>query len=129
MDRIMSTSINLLDQNFNANDVDIVVFVPSFLFFPAAVWEGVDDMVRSSLMRLDVLFAAKLSTNLKIVVYSLCNTLLIIYRIKLNENAMLCKLCEAWFTFWIPEKLSAFENRFRGKGSPRSLPLGQQPLG
>ena len=32
MDRIMSTSITLLDQNFNANDVDIMVFEPCVLF-------------------------------------------------------------------------------------------------
>ena len=35
----MSTSIFLLDQNFNANYVDIMVFEPSVLFPPpAAVW-------------------------------------------------------------------------------------------
>ena len=45
MDRIMSTSIILLDQNFSANDVDIMVFEPSVLFSPAAVWGGIDDMV------------------------------------------------------------------------------------
>ena len=28
----MSTSIILLDQNFNANDIDIMVFEPSVLF-------------------------------------------------------------------------------------------------
>ena len=33
----MSTSIILLDQNFNANDVDIMVFEPCVLFPPAAV--------------------------------------------------------------------------------------------
>ena len=32
MDRIMSTSIILLDQNSNANDVDSVVFEPCVLF-------------------------------------------------------------------------------------------------
>ena len=32
IDRIMSTSNILLDQNFNANDVDIMVFEPSVLF-------------------------------------------------------------------------------------------------
>ena len=32
MDRIMSTSIILLDQNSNANDVDILVFEPCDLF-------------------------------------------------------------------------------------------------
>ena len=37
MDRIMSTSI-FIDQNFNANDVDIMVFVPSVLFPPVAAW-------------------------------------------------------------------------------------------
>ena len=41
----MSTSIILLDQNFNANDVDIMVFEPSVLFLPAAVWGEIDDMV------------------------------------------------------------------------------------
>ena len=42
MDRIMSASIILLDQNFNANYVDIMVFEPSVLFPPppAAVWGG-----------------------------------------------------------------------------------------
>ena len=38
----MSTSIILLDQNFNANYVDIMVFEPSVLFPPATVW-GVGD--------------------------------------------------------------------------------------
>ena len=42
IDRIMSTSNILLDQNFNANDVDIMVFEPSvfspILPLPAAVW-------------------------------------------------------------------------------------------
>ena len=33
-DRIMSTSIIILDQNFNANYVDIMVFEPSVLFTP-----------------------------------------------------------------------------------------------
>ena len=33
-DRIMSTSSVLLDQNFNANDVDLMVFEPSVLFPP-----------------------------------------------------------------------------------------------
>ena len=48
MDRIMSTSIILLDENFNAHDVDIIVFEPSVLS-PAAVWGGggIDDMVRN----------------------------------------------------------------------------------
>ena len=42
----MSTSIILLDQNSNANDVDIMVFEPRVLFAPAAVWGGgIDDMV------------------------------------------------------------------------------------
>ena len=40
MDRIMSTSIIRLDQNFNANYVDTMVFEPSVLFPPAAVWGG-----------------------------------------------------------------------------------------
>ena len=34
MDRIMSTSIIILDQNFNANYVDIMVFKPSVLLPP-----------------------------------------------------------------------------------------------
>ena len=34
MDRIMSTSIIILDQNFIANYVDIMVFEPSVLFPP-----------------------------------------------------------------------------------------------
>ena len=33
----MSTPIILLDQTFNANDVDIMVFEPSVLFPPAAL--------------------------------------------------------------------------------------------
>ena len=41
----MSTSIILLDQNFNANDVDIILFEASLLFSPAAVWGRKDDMV------------------------------------------------------------------------------------
>ena len=32
MNRIMSTSIILLDQTFNANDVEIMIFEPSVLF-------------------------------------------------------------------------------------------------
>ena len=44
----MSTSIILLDQDFNANDVDIMVFEPSVLFPPVAVWGGIDDMVQIS---------------------------------------------------------------------------------
>ena len=31
MDRIMSASIILLDQNFNANDVDLMVFEPCLI--------------------------------------------------------------------------------------------------
>ena len=41
----MSTSIILLDQNSNANDVDAMAFEPCVLFTPAAVW-GIDDMAR-----------------------------------------------------------------------------------
>ena len=48
MDRIMSTSINLLDQNFNANYVDIMVFEPSVLFPPAQFGREIDDMVRKN---------------------------------------------------------------------------------
>ena len=48
----MSTSIISLDQNFNANDVDIMVFEPSCfygLIHPDAVGGGgVDDMVQNS---------------------------------------------------------------------------------
>ena len=44
MDRIMSTSIILLDQNFNTNYVDIIVFKPSVLLPLAALyinrWHG-----------------------------------------------------------------------------------------
>ena len=36
----MSTSNIILDQNFNANYVDIMVFEPSVLIPPAAVWGG-----------------------------------------------------------------------------------------
>ena len=39
----MSTSIILLEQNVNANDVDIMVFESSVLF--PQVWGGIDDMV------------------------------------------------------------------------------------
>ena len=39
MDRIMSTSIILLDQNFNTNDVDIMVFEPS-VFLPPSQFGG-----------------------------------------------------------------------------------------
>ena len=41
----MSTSIALLDEYSNANDVDIMVFEPFDLFPPAPVWGGIDDMV------------------------------------------------------------------------------------
>ena len=44
MNRIMSTSIILLDQTFNANDVEIMVFEPSVLFPPRRTGE-IDDMV------------------------------------------------------------------------------------
>ena len=46
----MSTSIILLDQNSDAKNVDIMVFEPSLLFPPAAVFflggGGIDDMVQ-----------------------------------------------------------------------------------
>ena len=46
----MSTSIILSDQNFSANDVDIMVFEPSVLFpWRSLGGGGVDDMVRVSL--------------------------------------------------------------------------------
>ena len=42
----MSTSIILLDKNFNANDVDIMLFEPSVLFTPAVGGgEGVGGLV------------------------------------------------------------------------------------
>ena len=40
MDKIMSTSLNLLDQNSNVNDVDIMVCEPSLLFPPACLGGG-----------------------------------------------------------------------------------------
>ena len=46
MDRIKSTSIILLDQNLNANDVDIMVFEPSVLSPPPPQLGGIDDMVQ-----------------------------------------------------------------------------------
>ena len=43
----MSTSIVLLDQNFNANDVDIMVFKPCVLFPPCGrLGGGIEHMVR-----------------------------------------------------------------------------------
>ena len=44
----MSTSIILLDQTFNANDVDTMVFEPSVLFKPRRSFGegGIDDMVQ-----------------------------------------------------------------------------------
>ena len=44
----MSTSIILLDQSFNANDVDIMVFEPSVLFpsAPPQFVGGIDNMAR-----------------------------------------------------------------------------------
>ena len=48
MDRIMSTSIVLLDYYSNANDVDIMVFEPCVLFPTRRSWGGgIDDMVRN----------------------------------------------------------------------------------
>ena len=49
----MSTSIILLDQNFSANDVDIMVFEPSVLLPPPQFGGGggVDDMVLSPCIR------------------------------------------------------------------------------
>ena len=43
----MSKSIILLDQNFNANSVDIMVFEPSVLFPPAEVGGGIHDTVQN----------------------------------------------------------------------------------
>ena len=42
----MSASTILLDQNLNANDVDIMVFEPSVLFTPPPLLSYLDDMVR-----------------------------------------------------------------------------------
>ena len=42
----MSTSITLLDQNFNANDVDIMVYETCVLFPLPQFWGEIDDMVR-----------------------------------------------------------------------------------
>ena len=43
----MSTSIILLNQNFNANDVDIMVFEPSVLLPPPPQFGAeIDDMCR-----------------------------------------------------------------------------------
>ena len=53
----MSTSIIILDQNFNANDVDIMVFEPSVLFPPAQFGGGglIDDMVlKFSVWEMDI---------------------------------------------------------------------------
>ena len=41
----MSTRNFLLYQNSNANNVDIMVYEPSLLFPPAAVWGGINDLV------------------------------------------------------------------------------------
>ena len=53
MDRIMSTSIILLDQNSNANDVDIMVFDPSVLL--PRLGGGIDDMVQKRFLFFDEL--------------------------------------------------------------------------
>ena len=45
MDRTMSTSITLFYQNFNANDVDIMVFEPCVIIPPATAWGGIEHMV------------------------------------------------------------------------------------
>ena len=42
----MSTLIILLDQNFNANYIEMIVFEPSVLFHPPPQFGGIDDMVR-----------------------------------------------------------------------------------
>ena len=54
MNRIMSTSIILLDQNFNANDVDLMVFEPSVLSPPRrSLGLGeIDDMVQLKIYKL-----------------------------------------------------------------------------
>ena len=41
----MSTSIIFLNQNFNANDVEIMVFEPSVLFLPPQFRGEINDMV------------------------------------------------------------------------------------
>ena len=43
MDRII-----LLDQNFNANDVDIMIFERCLFFFPCRCLGGIEDMVQFS---------------------------------------------------------------------------------
>ena len=48
----MSTSIILLEQDFNANDVDIMVFESSDLFLPRRSLG--DDMVRKEFRRKDL---------------------------------------------------------------------------
>ena len=53
MNGILSTSIILLNQSFNANDVDIMVFAPCVLFPPAAAWGKIDDMVRKIFRKLN----------------------------------------------------------------------------
>ena len=55
----MSTSIISLDQNFNANDVDIIVFEPYVLFSPAAVGGWVSEYDTWSFSR--VMFRSHMS--------------------------------------------------------------------
>ena len=50
----MSTSTNLLDQNSNANNVDIMVFEPSLLFPPCRSLGGIDDMVQNLNLHLEI---------------------------------------------------------------------------
>ena len=51
VDWIMSTSIIFLDEFFNANDVDIMVFEPCVLFHPGAAWDEIQNMVRQMICR------------------------------------------------------------------------------
>ena len=59
----MSTSINLLDQNSNVNDADIMVFEPSLLFSPAAVWGEIDDLVRKAFL-IDLMLLVEDGSNI-----------------------------------------------------------------
>ena len=58
----MSTSIILLDQTFNANDVDIMVFEPSVLF-PNQFGGGIDDMVPSAKTAAETNFCNNLNVS------------------------------------------------------------------
>ena len=63
MDRIMSTSIFILDQNFNANYVDIIFIWTFCLISPAAVFflgGGIEHLVRRILLLLFLMERASL---------------------------------------------------------------------